>query len=502
MSAIPDLEPQLATPLQEEAQRRTERVRALVADVERLAEWETTAAPEGLRALIAGQRAARAAELADLLISWRRLGGELLLRPALAQSGADERVSAQAPTALPAVAVRVLEVPRAEALPSELAPRAAARPLPPAAPPLNLASAEALAGLKAHVETGGGFRVQAPPADWPARLAEQLKELLPGRDAEAELSAVLRVVDNVDRWKVLPPEVQAALVGLLAARLRFLQDVPTLTGDRRIDFAFGSLSAYVKRARPGFVYGLARWHTPVRGSWEADGEAMYDRLAAMVPTPAEAEPSQHRLLDAVEFLVKELDICPAEARSAVEAQLRRDILAAFAGGIQARHPRLIRMLASHTDLLDGPEFRTLRRAIRDEAEEAQAEEEEESGVEEHLPIDWAWWPFTRGKRALIIGGDPREQSRARLEAAFGFEELEWVGAEFKRNNLIGVRDRVRAGRTDLVILLTRFTGHDADQIIIPACREMNVPFVCVQHGYGVVRVRHAIERFLDPDSRR
>lgn len=502
-TTAPELLSHLAAGLAEEGRRRGERLDALLNEVERLGEWAHTAAPEELRAYLADQRRDRAVELAELLLTWRRLGGRFafgtgdLVAPAAAPAGP------VVPTPDRREAANVLQMPppAEDSLEDELPTERIANGKPPA-PPVNLASAEALAGLKAHVETGGGFRVQAPPTDWPQRLAEQLRELLPAKDPEADLSAVLRVVDAVDKWRVLPPEVQATLVGLLAARLRSLQEYPQFVGDRRIDFGFGTLSAYVKRARPGFVYGLARWHTPTRETWEADAEAMYERLSAMVPTPAEAEPNQHRLLDTVEGLVKELDLCPAEARSAVAAQLRRDVLAAFAAGVQARNARLVRMLAGLDELFEGPEFRTLRRAIREEADEARAEEQEEEGAEEHVPPDWAWWGFTRGRRALIIGGDPREPSRQRLEKAFGFAELEWVGAEYKRNNLLGVRDRVRAGKTDLVILLTRFTGHDADQIIIPACREMGVGFVCVQHGYGVVRVKHAIERFLDPEARR
>jgi hypothetical protein len=319
---------------------------------------------------------------------------------------------------------------------------------------------------------------------------------------EADLSAVLRVVDAVERWRVIPPEAQAPLIGLLAARLRAVQEQPGFLGDRRVDFAFGTLSAYVKRARPGYVYGLARWHQPNRESWDADAEAMFERLAAMLPSAAEAEPNHQRQLDAIEAVVREIGIAPAEARSAVAAQIRREVLAALAMGLQARNPRLVRIVAPVAEIFDAPEFRALRRAIRDELDASRDEETSVEVEEAPLPPDWAWWGYTRGRRALLVGGDPREPNRVRLERAFAFAELEWVGAEFKRNNLHGVRDRVRAGRTDLVILLTRFTGHDADQIVIPACREMGVGFVCVPHGYGVVRVRHAIERFLDPDEAR
>jgi hypothetical protein len=506
-----DLDARLMAGLGEEARRRTTQVAGLLQQVERFGEWQATEVPVELRSHLLEQQKDRALELALLLLGWKRLGGTVALLPEPPQLAQGEP-SLRAP-ALGGMseAPRIVELPPRDDLGEEDEPtdrvvegRRPANIVPsPTGPPPNPASAQALAGLKAHVEGGGAFRVQAPAPDWPVRLREQLQELLPARDPDADLAAVLRVVDAQERWKGLPFEAQAPLIGLLAARLRALQEQPGFLGDRRVDFAFGTLSAYVKRTRPGYVYGLARWHQPNRDSWEADAEAMFERMAAMLPSAPEVEPNHQRQLEAIEGLVREIGIAPAEARSAVAAQIRREVLAAFAMGIQARNPRLVRAVASVAEIFDAPEFRALRRALRDEADASREEADSDGGAEEPpLPADWPWWGFTRGRRALIVGGDPREPSRVRLERAFGFTELEWVGAEFKRNNLLGVRDRVRAGRTDLVILLTRFTGHDADQIVIPACREMGVGFVCVPHGYGVVRVRQAIERFLDPEEAR
>ena len=54
--------------------------------------------------------------------------------------------------------------------------------------------------------------------------------------------------------------------------------------------------------------------------------------------------------------------------------------------------------------------------------------------ERELPIDASWplWPFVRGKRALIVGGSPREERRLALEKAFAFDELEWADIDGPR----------------------------------------------------------------------
>lgn len=40
------------------------------------------------------------------------------------------------------------------------------------------------------------------------------------------------------------------------------------------------------------------------------------------------------------------------------------------------------------------------------------------------------------------------------------------------------------------------SGHDADEVIQPACREAGIAFVPVKTGYGIAGLRAAIERFV------
>lgn len=507
-----------ADALIEEMQLSRARVAQLLAELDQIDAWQALAASPPLHATLGQRRVEAATELVDLLVTWRRAGGTVEIDL--------PRAPLQAATPWPAGVVPVpdeteLQVAQAVeevAAPEEAdaddrvdetpaPPAVAAAPLSPAAhvpaarPALPPASAEAIAGLKSRFESGGAFAVPAQDNDWPVTLAEVVRDLVPGRDPEADLNAILRVVDAVDRWYGLPADAQRYLAAHLAARLRTLQDV-AFPDDRRVGHAFGVLSAFMKKARPGFVFGLARTHRPGRDTWEADADAFFDRLLEMLPQPPEDAPPVQRRLDMLEGLVHEIDAAPAEARSAVEAQVRREMAAVLAAGVSSRNVRLVRMATPILATLEGSEFRALRRAIRDEQEAAAAEGTEESVEPSPLPADWPWWAHTRGRRAVMVGGSPRELNRARLQRIFEFAELTWMPAEFRRNSLQAVRDRVRAGGLDLVLILRSFVGHDADQVILPACREMQVGWASVEQGYGVARVRQAIERYLDPDDRR
>ena len=82
--------------------------------------------------------------------------------------------------------------------------------------------------------------------------------------------------------------------------------------------------------------------------------------------------------------------------------------------------------------------------------------------------------------------------RQRIQRVFQFSELEWYPAEFRRNPLQTVRERVKAGKVDFVIILGAFVGHDADEIVLAACKERGVDCVHVDKGYGVSRIRASI----------
>ena len=398
-----------------------------------------------------------------------------------------ERLDAPLPAEAEPAAEAVTE------LPDTSDPLAEPPPAVPIGPVLPPASANALAALASHMASGGAFKVEAPSADWALVLAMALRDLLPGKDVEGDLDRIQAAIDRRDTWKALSAPIAVRLIELIAARLRTLQ----LAGvsDRRVDLAFSTVSAWSKREKPGFAHGLMRDHRPVTGSWDGDVDAAVDDLYDALPV-VEATPKVGKRLGALETLVAELATCPAEVRDAVRAQIRTEVSALLTEGISARHTRLVHIIAPVAEELTGPDMRALRRAGRAAALKAESGATEEDEADAPIPEDWAWWPVTRGRRAVMVGGDPREPNRVRLERAFGLGELAWEQAEHSRNSLQKVRDRVKAGGVDLVVILSRFVGHDADQVILPACKDAGVPFVPVKSGYGVVGIRRAIERYV------
>lgn len=457
---------------------------ALLQRAGRLQRWINQPVDPELKAQLGEDRRRLADELLESLVGWTELGGkvrlgevELGVGPELAESLRSPPRVAEVPPAVETVVVR-----RTVREGATIVAR------PPSATGDNLRT------LAKHFEAGAQLRNEGVVTNWEEVLGKVVAALgEPGDDGDAEVAVLYGVIREADRWRGLPREVQRTLVGLVTARLRRAQDEMGVSGTR-LDDSFSMLSAWSKREQPGWVNGLSRGHYPTRSSWTADAEAYAARLPRADLVPAVQE-NLEKLLGAVNEFSAEFGSAPAEAMEAVATQFRALVRKALDGGVRPTDPRLLKLCAPHAELFEAPEFRALRRALREDAEPAEGEDDDKAPP---LPPDWAWWGRTRYRRGVLVGGDPREPNRERLERAFGFGELDWVGTEFKRNHLQTVRDRVRAGKVDIVIILGSFVGHDADEIILPAARECGVDWVHVDKGYGIVRVRRAIERFLDP----
>ncbi len=495
-------EAQLRGALRSAQDVRAEQLAGFLTRAGRIQRWLTQPIDPDLRAQLGEDRRRLAEEVLELLVGWTELGGALTL----AEADLDTLRAPVAVSTRTAPVLEVVEPPVSSIVAPPPAgyvnsgPSGVQRPRLGASlgaaivsrPPS--ATGESLKTLAKHFEVGAQVRAEGISANWEELLAKIVTDLgVPGDDGDVEVTILQNVVREADRWRGLPREVQRTLVGLVTGRLRRAQDEIGVAGPK-LDDTFSMLSAWSKREQPGWVNGLSRSHGPTRGSWSADVEAYGARLPRAEAPPAVRE-NHERLLATITMFLPEFDSAPEGAMDAVRAQFKTLVRKALEGGVRPTDPRLVKLCQAHTALFEDREFKSLRKALREDAEPAEVEDDEKAPP---LPPDWAWWGRTRYRRGVLVGGDPRELNRERLERAFGFTELEWVGTEFKRNNLQTVRDRVRAGKIDIVLILGSFVGHDADEVILPAARECAVDWVHVDKGYGIVRVRRAIERFLDP----
>jgi len=337
-----------------------------------------------------------------------------------------------------------------------------------------------------------------------AALRERVGPPVPITDVKQgneELARVAKELNNLDRWRIYPRSVQRALVGLFAARLRHLQDeceVRKSVDSRKLSTTFPHLTRFSDEARPGFVKGLSRGQDPEHGSWVEDAVAWWKALQAELEAPDVSSlrrpgtPNADRALDGVRRMV--------EASSPDPQALRSAAILALDAGLPPDNAGLIRALKPHLSDLEGDgRLKSLRRAIRQAlAADAEAEADLKSGGV--IPEDWPFLDKTRGKVAVMVGGDLREQSRAAIEAALGFESLAWESG-YDVRSVQALAGRIERGGLGFVIFLRRFISHKMTDILLPACKSSGVPWVMVDQGYGLTRVKLGIERYLTDASK-
>jgi hypothetical protein len=204
-----------------------------------------------------------------------------------------------------------------------------------------------------------------------AHVKRILAGLAPSTDDATEIDRLHAAIRDSARWAHLPRELRRGVVALCTTRLRRLQDDRRFVS-HRLEEAFAMLTAYSKREQPGFVVGLSRSHKPVRGDWGEDAAAWWERLSATVDPSIDPNAAAQKLIDAVARTAGEVEIAPPEARDAVLEQLRSAVRTALDGGVPAHDDRMLRLCLPFDEALDGPEFRGLRRALREPSDAAEA----------------------------------------------------------------------------------------------------------------------------------
>jgi len=339
--------------------------------------------------------------------------------------------------------------------------------LPDAVPPPRAVPVEAITELKARV---GSMR-QA--------FSDQN-----AIDSERGLLRALTQPEQTAQWVKFPPHLQVALVELLAARARTLQHEANLHECPILREVFSSLSAHCRDHEPGFAYGLARNHHPrIGGAWRDDAierQRRFHELVSELVTQPELPISNGEAQRAVESLLEE----------GLEGEaLQEELIALVRRGLRP-DTRISRLLAEYTPLLDAPELKSLRKAVRDQ----QRDDAETAEGDEEAPLTtvWPYQHLTQDKVAVLVGGDPREDVRERLERRFGFASLDWIPGNKGARRIQALAEKVDGGTVDLVFVLVDFVRHSVTERL--RTDSPNAMVIHVPSGYGVTRLRRGVEQ--------
>ena len=367
-------------------------------------------------------------------------------------------------------------------------------------------------------------------------LRRELDHLLPDRAAEfagddrlfretevflpiGQIQALAREIDDGERhYSMLDPREQYAQLKIWIGRFRRLQawaesEHHTLTDEQvgQLREIFPRLVGISKQYMPGYIEAFSRtfetdWDAYVaeaadqlRQATEAvrrdrDRDVDHRRretpsasapVSASSPARGEREPERSsrpvrafssESLDHLRAVIAEHDL-PNEGAQAFLAALTEAM-----SDLGPSDPRLLLMIRPYAELLASNEFRMLRRNLErvdpDEALEKEALAYRER-VTDLLEV-------TRGRRALLIGGDLREDRRRSIQIVFDFQVFDWVPFDRSRPGMLkSLEQRLTDGGFDLLFLHADSIGETLAESLAELAEEGGAVVLLTERGTSV-----------------
>ena len=184
------------------------------------------------------------------------------------------------------------------------------------------------------------------------------------------------------------------------------------------------------------------------------------------------------LAAAVEALA-ELKVPPSDAA------LRENILPLIQSGIELP-PDYLREGSAMRQVLDQVR-RFLESSAADRAADAEDAEVDSVGSAGEV-ADVA--RLLRGRRVVLIGGEPRPASKVALERAFGLSELDWLSAP-AHSSFWSFEPAIARPDTAVVLLMIRWSSHSFGEVR-SICERFGKPLVRLPGGYNPAQVAHQV----------
>lgn len=304
---------------------------------------------------------------------------------------------------------------------------------------------------------------------------------------EGELLELEQSVEEVAAWfGTFGREVQLARLKVWIGRLRRIQSRTTDPEvQSRSRYLHTTLVGVSKEHQPGYIDAFRAEYSTDWDDYVAAAERMLTDAQAR---EAEAKSARERELAREDERRERLESARVALNELVNsgrlphdgANELRDLVSGMPSEAFADRD-ILRVLRPYEALFsEGSEFRAIRRNLEKLRDPERREQQ----------IDDESLATTRGRRAVMVGGEPREAARASIERAFEFAELEWISGS--EQDALRVEPRIRNGSVDLVLLLRSFVSHSATDRLVASCKSQSVDWAVVDQGYGVVRIAEAI----------
>ncbi|MBW3540698.1 MAG: hypothetical protein KY476_10540 [Planctomycetes bacterium] len=321
-----------------------------------------------------------------------------------------------------------------------------------------------------------------------------------------ELRALEKEVRECDAWYgTMERNEQFAQMKIWIGRLRRLQALE-ITEDEQVRARrlFPQLVGISKHYEPGYIEAFQQ-------DYNADWERFIAEAEKELETVRELNQRRRELRRQQREQAEREEADRLKARESAQGDLEdlkraiasfnlpdegqdefRSAVKRVMAGFGASDEEVLRLVAPYKDLLEGSEFRALRRSL-ERVEQGNGEEEPLGETIADILSE------TRGRKGVIVGGSRREDVRQQLEELFEFAKLEWEDYEGNKPvKLKAMEQRVKNGGLDMMLMLKSFISHHVSDKLRPLCEQHGIPCLMVEHGYGAAQIAATMRRHLLP----
>lgn len=315
------------------------------------------------------------------------------------------------------------------------------------------------------------------------------------------------VADSANYFGMIDARQQLAQLKIWIGRYRLLQEADLAEFNEeqhaRLRQIFPELVGISKRYKPGYIEAFQQNFTADWFAYIAEAKAELQQAVEETSRTkliesqrneqqAQQEGRQRQNREDARGALESLGELVARGHLAQdptpeEVEEFHATLKAVQAGFGSSDPEVLDLVTPLKDLVQGNDFRAIRRNI-DRIVEDEAREES------LLPERYRdVLQITQGLKAVMIGGSVREESRKKLEKLFGFDRLDWIAYEANRPAALdSVEQRVRNRAMDLVLIL-KYVGHHLTEKLRPVCDQQGIPCYMMK-SYSVTQVAETLRK--------
>lgn len=352
-------------------------------------------------------------------------------------------------------------------------------------------------------------RAKANPGCWTWMLDPNFSDRVPG---DTELAMFADLYDNmrgagvlVERVLGAAPAVQDvflrdALLVLAEAQSSLRVAVEeVLLIERENDqvdcFAWLKFTTQTHRV---FLDRFMRWDDPGNPAERSRVAANIARMTEAFERAASAGRERNKLFNKVRYEAKRAGSVEPDERGEYWDKLAQAVAGILSAGVPASDAELREALLParpyRPEGLDPSSglaraFAEMDRVISARGERDEDDDSPPAGGREATAEVVKAASLLEGKRAVIIGGIRNEQARESLERDLRLRELRWVTTNEHQST---APFEPEVARSDLAIVLVRFSGHAFVEDVRGMCDRYGKPYVRVPGGYGTNQIAHHV----------